>query len=122
MMHGLLSRLFRKHKAVVETNTERFLEVYEKLNDRDQEQSLKELQDEIIQRLDKRFESYIRKCRDEDFLNNISYIMIMCSPPLSAYQKIRSRTVLAELLKQYSTSYEKKEIIAYIIDYLGAQY
>lgn len=119
---GLLFRLFRKNQAGIEANTEKFLEVYERLNDRDREHSLKELQDEVIQRLDKRFESYIRKCKDEDFLSDISYLLSMFQLPLSAYQKVRSRTMLAELLKQHSSSNEKKEILAYIIDYLGAQY
>ncbi len=112
---GLLSRLFKKTPHAEPSNPDTFLQVYEDLNRRDKNHELKEIQDEVLARLDTRLTSHIRQCTDKDFLSNISYTLTMHCPPDTSYKKITARTSLAKLLKEDSLTPENKEVISHII-------
>lgn len=109
---GLLSRLFRK--PLYSSSVDRFLEKYEELNQRDSKKDLDEMREQIIAKVDSRFKSFIKKCDDYYFLSEMSYLVTMYIPHLTTYQKIKARTILAQLLAG-SDDADKKELIGYVI-------
>jgi len=108
---GLLSRIFRKPQL---SSLDTFLQNYANLNERDIKKDMEEMREKIIANIDVQFTSYIKNCEDDHFLSEIAYVVTMYMPPITTYQKIRARTILAQLLLQCDND-KKKEIIAYFI-------
>lgn len=109
---GLLSRFFKKNDN--NNITENFLQVYKDLNNRDAKEDIRELQQQIIVKTDSRFESYIQKCKDIEFLQEIAYILTIFVPPLTSYQKIRIRVIFAKLLSRNDDPCQK-QLIGHLI-------
>lgn len=108
---GLLSRLLRKPQS---PSVDTFLQKYEELNQRDAKKDVDEMKQQITKKIDSKFTSYVNHCDDYHFLSEISYVVTMYMPPVTSYQKIKARTILAELLL-HSDNNKQKEIIAHLI-------
>lgn len=108
---GLLSKLFNKPCT---PSLDTFLQNYEELNRRDAKQDVAEMRERIITKLDPKFKTYIQGCEDYHLLSELTYVITMYTPPITSYQKIRARTILAELLLERDDS-KRNEVISYFI-------
>ena len=109
MIFGWLLSLLRKPPSVIDT----FLNTYESLNQRDAHKVLNEMREQIIVKVDQRFHRFINGCKDYNYLYEITHVVSMYMP-LKSYQKIRARSILAQLLLKTEDN-NKKDLIAYLI-------